>query len=528
MAMPAKIRTEEWLKSCRALDVTPRVIKVSEYLEVKCATCETTGSVRAGNADFGLKKVGYAWGCPECRKKKLSSSASNRTGEKNAFYGKKHSEESKAKVSKSQKDRLAKVDSEVRKAQSKVGYDAMVTKYDGNCMNDPEVRGRHHEATHTEEFKEGARTRGIERAEKSKFSENQSQYSKKYWSVNRETKTLNQKKILVKRMDEYPDWKFLKETGFKSYLSDPQRIEAMVEKAKIACIEKYGVANWAQSDDASKRAKSFSSRAELEILAWVQSLGLEAKKYRQGGHEIDIYIEDKKIGIEYNGLYWHSEVHKENDYHAKKTEYFKAQGIRLVHIFEHEWRDRQVQVKSFLRSALSMNVNRVGARKCEIRIVPTKEANHFLETYHIQGAGKYKEAVGLYFDNQLLSLATFGAHHRKASIWTLSRFVTKEGWTIPGGLSRLSRAGFERFGQLISWSDNRWSIGNGYEKSGWLFEEKLAPDYFYTDFLEVKSKQSRKKGVVGTPVDMTEHEHALMDGLFRIYDCGKIRFVYQG
>jgi hypothetical protein len=233
------------------------------------------------------------------------------------------------------------------------------------------------------------------------------------------------------------------------------------------------------------------------------------------------------MGIEYNGLYWHSECAKEdNNYHLKKTEFFAEQGIRIIHIFEHEWRDRQSQVKSFLRSALGSNQNRVGARKCELLPVSTKEADKFLETYHIQGAGKYREAIGLYFNNMLLSLATFGFHHRKAGVWTLNRFASMEGWTVQGGLSRLSSEGSRRFGSLISWADCRWSAGNGYERAGWAVEEILRPDYFYTDFFQVFSKQSRKKELVGTPEDMTEHAHALFDGLYRVYDCGKIRYRY--
>ena len=58
-------------------------------------------------------------------------------------------------------------------------------------------------------------------------------------------------------------------------------------------------------------------------------------------------------------------------------------------------------------------------------------------------------------------------------------------------------------------------------------EEQLKPDYFYTDGINVISKQSRMKSVVGTPEGVTEAEHAILDGLVKAYDCGKIRFVFK-
>ena len=80
---------------------------------------------------------------------------------------------------------------------------------------------------------------------------------------------------------------------------------------------------------------------------------------------------------------------------------------------------------------------------------------------------------------------------------------------------------------MISWCDLRWSDGVGYIQAGWTAEEQLKPDYFYTNFRDVTAKQNRRKAAVGTPEGVTEAEHAEMDGLVRVYDCGKIRFVFK-
>ena len=275
--------------------------------------------------------------------------------------------------------------------------------------------------------------------------------------------------------------------------------------------------------------KLFSSKAELEILSWVRSLGLEANKHRHGGKELDIYIPEKHIGIEYNGLYWHCEKNKDQKYHQDKTKYFKDQGIRVIHVFEHIWRDKQPQVKSFLRAALGKNENRVGARQCEIKQITTEEASFFANLYHIQGAAvSNKLSVGLFYDEQLVAVATFGRHHRKSEVVVLNRFIGKNNWSVIGGLSRIMKFALNHFKKdIITWADNSISEGIGYLKAGWTIEEELPVDYFYTDFTNVCSKQSRKKGVVGTPENITEHEHALHDGLFRIFDCGKTRMIFR-
>ena len=61
--------------------------------------------------------------------------------------------------------------------------------------------------------------------------------------------------------------------------------------------------------------------------------------------ELDIYIPEKRIAIEINGSYWHSESHKDKYYHQNKTINCAKQGIRFIHIFEYEWLDEVTRNK---------------------------------------------------------------------------------------------------------------------------------------------------------------------------------------
>lgn len=319
-------------------------------------------------------------------------------------------------------------------------------------------------------------------------------------------------------------------------------IEGQEERQQIF-LKKYGVKHPAQRLQNRNKLrewciqnpqKMFAPKSEIALLEWIRQYYPEAKKHRDNKYEIDVFIPGISVGIEHNGLFYHQESRIGRDYHVNKTKHFKQKGIRIIHIFEHEWKYRQEQVKSFLLSAIGKNLYHIGARKCAFEWLDTtidiKEAHQFLENYHIQGASiNTKYVVRVLYNNNLIGVATFGKHHRNNKDWVLTRFCTKTNYTIQGGLSKISKIASNKLKEdIISWADYRLSQGNGYEKAGWKFEELLQPDYFYHNGNnKVFSKQSRQKSVVKTPEGMTEKQHAEQDGLHRIYDCGKIRYRFK-
>lgn len=249
--------------------------------------------------------------------------------------------------------------------------------------------------------------------------------------------------------------------------------------------------------------------------------------------ELDIYIPEISLAIEYCGLYWHSQDKKEKNYHINKQKICNSKDIRLITIFEDEWLERQDQVKGYLKSVLNKNEIKIFARKTEIKEVPKKEARQFLEKYHIQGATNFEIAFGLYYNNELLSVVTGGAHHRQGhgETFVLNRLAFKTNVSVAGGSSKLLKhlinyAKSTGFKKLLSWSDNRWSQGRVYESIGFKLEDEHGPDYSYVKGQTRVSKQSCqkklliKKGANGT-MDNTEYELALTLGLIRIWDCGK-------
>lgn len=315
-------------------------------------------------------------------------------------------------------------------------------------------------------------------------------------------------------------------------VDNPSYIPSVIEKRRQTCLRKYGCDSFFQTAEFAglPTVKIKHSKDELEILSWVQSLGIECGSIRIEGKELDIFIPALNLGIEFNGNYWHSERYKRKTHLLEKKQFFADHGVDVIHVFEHEWKFRQSQVKSFLLSKLQANQCKIYARCCELRLVPKQIATDFVKEYHIQGAGKVHEAFGLYFQDELVCVATISRHHRNTTQFVLNRFAVKTNTSVVGGLSKISKHLKKMYPNLITWCDLRWSNGNGYLSSGWTHIATLQPDYFYMG-RGVKNlhipKQSRQKKKVGTPTGMTELEHAHADGLLRVWDCGKMTFLLK-
>ncbi len=256
--------------------------------------------------------------------------------------------------------------------------------------------------------------------------------------------------------------------------------------------------------------------------------------------EIDIYLPDYKIGIEYCGLYWHSDRAKEpkpNNYHYDKMIMANKNGIRLITIFEDEWALRRSQILNFIKSTINISEVKIHARECVIKIINNKESYDFMDLYHIQGKPRAtKIAFGLYNNNELIGVMSGGEHHRQTKnkgCLILDRLCFKDGVNVRGGASKLFQqlktwAKENNYNEIKSWSDNRWSEGKVYTYLGFNLQKECRYDYSYIKNRKRFGKQSKKKAklIKEGGVGNTESELALSLGYSRIYDCGKKRWVF--
>ena len=254
-------------------------------------------------------------------------------------------------------------------------------------------------------------------------------------------------------------------------------------------------------------------------------------------YEIDIYCPDKKIGFEYNGLYWHNEINQPNiNYHLHKTELCCQQNIRLFHIFEDEWLNKQEIVKSMIYNVLGYTENKIYARKCIIKPVDSKTASSFLTQNHLQGKCGSTIRLGLYHNDELVSLMTFGKTRKfinktsNDNCWELIRFCNKVNTVVIGGASKLLNHFIKMYNpiKIITYTDKRYSNGNLYEKLGFKHTHDSKPNYYYVignkRYYRYSYRKSELMRKYNCPPDMSEHEFCLSQKWYRIYDCGSIVF----
>lgn len=289
-----------------------------------------------------------------------------------------------------------------------------------------------------------------------------------------------------------------------------------------------------------QKCGSMSSKAEKEIFDYVNTLGFG--KIEQTNHtildglEIDVYIPKKKVGIEYNGLYWHSEENgKDNRYHLNKTLKAEEKGVKLIQVFEDEWINHKDIVLSKIRHILGVDKERIkiGARKCIVREITNDESETFLEKWHIQGFGKSTIYYGAYYNDVLVGVMSFKYSEDE---WELTRFATNGDYSVPGLGGKI----FKRFlddknpSYVKSFADRRWTLdkdNNLYTKVGFKIEEICKPDYRYVVGNERKHKFGFRKQILhkkyGVPLEWTEKEMCDTLGFYRIWDCGLIKYVWK-
>ena len=254
--------------------------------------------------------------------------------------------------------------------------------------------------------------------------------------------------------------------------------------------------------------------------------------------ELDIYLPDDKLAIEYNGLYWHSfnSVETENkDYHLIKTEKCKELGIQLFHIFENEWQDpvKHDIWKSIIKNKLGQS-SRIYGRKTEIRSVSSSDKTEFLNRNHLQGTCVSSMNLGLYYGGELVSLMTFGKSRFNKNVdWELLRFCNKIGYSVIGGASKLLKAfRLKKEGSIISYADKRRSNGNLYKQLGFEFSHDSPPNYFYWKKNGLESRIKYQKHKLSKLLEvydsgLTETENMYENGYRKIYDCGNQVWVLK-
>ena len=275
------------------------------------------------------------------------------------------------------------------------------------------------------------------------------------------------------------------------YIYADTKYTKMEEKVKVIC-PKHGEF-WQKPYDhlhghGCPKCGLIESKCENEIYEYVCGLvGKENVEHSNrtilDGYEIDIYIPSLKIGIEYNGLKWHSEKFRNRNYHLMKTLTANKNGIKLIHIFEDEYINSKEIVLSKIKTLLHKNNNvpTSMARKCSVKEINKNDAKDFVNKNHIQGYKGCTLSIGCFDNEMLIGVMTF---EKNKDEWILNRFATDINRKCVGVGGKLFSFFVKKYNptKVKSYADLRWTIekdNNLYTKIGFKLDEILKPEYRY-------------------------------------------------
>lgn len=291
-------------------------------------------------------------------------------------------------------------------------------------------------------------------------------------------------------------------------------------------------------------------QAEKDLIAWINTefSGLELQLQDRSvldGKEIDIYIPQKHIGIEYDGSYWHSDLLKSKTYHQEKTLLAMQKGIRLIHIFEYEWQNPEMQqkIKDYLTDILGKPENKqvIYGRNTVVHEISNQESYEFQNKYHLQGQTKAQIHIGI-FDkkkpDEMIGVMTFGKPRFNDKYdYELIRMCFKTGVTIVGGAQKMLKYFIKQYkpAQIMTYADLTKFNGSVYEKIGFSKcndNSITVPNYVWVDANSntvFKRYQTVKNRLVKLGIgDETETEDSMMrnSGYLKLYDSGQLKFEY--
>lgn len=367
----------------------------------------------------------------------------------------------------------------------------------------------------------------------------------------------------------------IKQTCIERYgVDNPAKSEEIKQKIRQICIQKFGASSFSHSE-LSERAQQVLSSAEAlrdyiqetgynttlllseklnigrttitsylnlydlwnlinrgasvyenEISKILDEWGVEHYKTKQilKPQEIDLYCSSSKVGIEFNGNWWHREEERGKKYHQAKTLKGETLGVQIYHIFEYEWNDDEQRQKilNHLKHLL-LPTTCIYARQCEVKSISFAQKKDFLDKYHLQGNDTSSVYLGLFYDELLVSVMTFGKPRFSTRYeWELMRYCVLPDITVVGGASKL----FKHFlntssGDILSYNNLAKTKGDLYKNLGFTLESTNAPSYVWWN-------NSTNEIFSRYQCQMKNEKQIMTDkGFYRIYDCGTRTWGYH-
>jgi hypothetical protein len=241
--------------------------------------------------------------------------------------------------------------------------------------------------------------------------------------------------------------------------------------------------------------------------------------------EIDIFLPKYKLGIEYDGLYWHSDLFKSKTFHFNKLRIANENNIDLIHIYDDEWLNKEDIVKSILLNKIHKTPHKLSAHKCEIKEITSDEFYNFMEQNHLIGGCRASIKIGLFYKGELVQAMGVRKPRQESrknnTQWETVRSCTKCYYNVYGGLKKIWDYFIEKYDpqSIIAYADLRYSKGGLMLNRGFKLIRKTTPSYYYI----LHNKRVHRYHVI-YDLKLPKEE---IKKLRKIYDCGKLVFKYN-
>ena len=291
---------------------------------------------------------------------------------------------------------------------------------------------------------------------------------------------------------------------------------------------------------------TYGSSEEQEIVDFIKGIRPDiairrSERIGETKKEMDIYLPDYNLGIEYNGSTYHATLGnkytpKHKSYHFDKFILAREQGIHLINIFDFAWHTNKKKIEAYIKSLL-VPCDVVYARNTEVKSIEKEVAMRFLDDYHIQGRNYNSEYhYGIYYNSELLSVMTFGKV-RYSTGMELIRYACKDGISVIGGASKLFKHFLSDTGcaEVLTYSDNNYFLGSVYPKLGFTFDGYtqlsyywyLHKKYYSREKCQPKILKEKYPDLYNPEARSIENDIMLKLGGSKVYMCGNSRWVYR-
>lgn len=307
---------------------------------------------------------------------------------------------------------------------------------------------------------------------------------------------------------------------------------------KETFLEKYNCENYWASAEATRSNGSKNSHANINFenllkannIIYEKEFLLENRWY---DFKVGQYLIEINPTATHNSTWspWNKSEGIGRYYHADKTDLAVRNGYRCVHVWD--WDDPDKIISAFL-----MPRQNIGARKCLIKTVPLQEEIDFLTKYHFQGYTRSTIALGLYYENSLVMLMTFGKpRYSKKYQWELIRLCSNT--TIAGGAKKLFSYFIDNYtpDSIVSYCDLSKFAGVNYMELGFSKSSRAIGRHWYNIKLKdhITDKLLFKRGfdaLLGKQfgcfgVGANNESLMLEHGFVEVYDSGQATYIWK-